>query len=177
MKEFNVGDVVWWAKCGRNDVSITCPVCIGKRKVVVILGDGEQVETDCDYCGKGYEGARGVVTEYQWVAAIEQVSIDKKEVNESEKGRSVEYRHGYHCLDSTNVFDTKEGAEARVEEMIETHNKEESDRIARGKYNNLKSYSWHVGYHQRELKRAQHDMEYHSKKIVAMKLLAKDKIV
>ena len=91
MKEFNVGDKVWWAKYQNQIVKKVCPICDGKLKVTVILGNGDHVETDCTYCERGFR-KYGYVEEYEYVAAVEQVEITHKEVSEGANGRTVEYR-------------------------------------------------------------------------------------
>ena len=169
MKEYNVGDKVWWATGGTREVKHTCPVCFGKLQVTVILGNDEALQTPCDYCGKGYERARGYVTEYEYTTDVKQIVISGKEVRETQEGRNVEYRHGSFILRDGIMAETKEEAEVKRKEIVDKHHKEEMERLQRGKDNNVKTYSWHVGYHQRQLKKAEKDVEYHSKKIVFMK--------
>jgi len=65
---FKIGDVVYFASAGQRQVDIPCPVCFGKREVTLILGNGDSVELPCDYCGKGYDGPRGYVLEYEYAA-------------------------------------------------------------------------------------------------------------
>lgn len=48
--EYSVGDKAWWAKYSRVPVKKTCPICYGKMRVTLILGNGNRVETDCSYC-------------------------------------------------------------------------------------------------------------------------------
>ena len=174
MKEYNIGDTVWWATGGTKEVRHKCPVCFGKVSVTVILGNGEHVETECDYCTKPYGSRGGSVVEWEWTTDVKQIVIEGKEVRENHEGRKVEYRHGSYILRDGIICDTKEEAEEARKSIAEKHHEEELERLQRGKEHNLKSYSWHVGYHQRCLKKAQAEIDYHSKKITYMKAKAKD---
>jgi hypothetical protein len=174
MKEFNVGDVVWWAKCGSSTMKEDCPVCFTKRKVVVILGNDEQVQVACDYCGKGFEGPRGFVQEqYKWHTEVRPVVIEAKSVSENGDGKKIEYRGDHYSLDDTNIFTTREEAETRAQELISKHEIEEAKTLATRKEHNVKSYAWHVGYHKRCASKARNDLAFHESKVVAMAKRAK----
>lgn len=178
MKEYNVGDVVWWATYERHAIREDCPVCFAKRRVQVILGNDEIIEVDCDYCGKGWERARGFIEEiYDYESKVRQTTVDKKEVTEGSEGRECRYQThhmgGNYTLDAEDIFDTKEEADARLVEKIAKANAEEAKRIASHKEHSNKSYGWHVGYHRNRATRARKDLEYHEAKASAMKKLAK----
>lgn len=165
MKEYNIGDKVWWATCETQEININCPICFGNKKVTLILGNGENVETDCDYCGLGFEGPRGFTKEYQRVSGAKEIAIAGKEVREDEKGRNVEYRYENYCLYNSNIFLTKEEAENRVSEMIKEYEDSEVKRLAYKNKANQTHYSWSIGYHRKRLKDAQKEVDYHSRKI------------
>lgn len=172
-QEFNVGDKVWWAKYERQKVKKTCPICFGKMRVRLILGDESQVETDCTYCERGFT-MYGWVTEYEYVSAVEQVEISQKEVSEGMDGRKVEYRYGSYCLNLDNAFKTKEEAEVALLKKIDDAKREEIQRLEYGKNNNPRKYSWHVGYYQKIKKDALKQIELCDKKIQYFRSKAKD---
>lgn len=87
MKKYKIGDRVWWARCGTREVAHDCPICFRKKRVILILGDDSEVEVECDFCGKGYEGPKGYILEYQWVATPEEVRIDGLNIEENNGGR------------------------------------------------------------------------------------------
>ena len=173
MKEFNVGDKVWWAKYERQEVKKTCPICDGNLRVTVILGNGDHIETDCTYCERGFQ-QYGWVGEYEYVSAVELVPITRKEVNEGENGRTVEYHYNYYCLDNTNAFSTKEEAEVALQEKIKKAEDEDLRRMEYGKGENPRKYSWHVGYYQRQKKDALKTIERCDKKITYFKVKVKE---
>ncbi len=166
MKEYNIGDKVWWATCGTREVTIDCPICFRKKKVTLILGNGEQVETNCDYCTSGLSEALGYTNEYQRFSEVKEITITGKEVSEDEDGKKIEYRYSNYCLyPNVNIFETKEEAESRVQEMIKEYEDSEVTRLAHRKRSNQTHYSWSVGYHKKRLKDAQREVEYHSRKL------------
>jgi hypothetical protein len=40
---FKIGDTVWVPDCGNRQKQIPCPVCFGKLRVTIILGNEETV--------------------------------------------------------------------------------------------------------------------------------------
>ncbi len=173
MKEYNVGDVVWWAKAGTQQVRRQCPVCLGSLYVIVILGDGEQVRAACDYCGKGYEGPKGYMLEWEWTSGVQKIHISSKQINDDQEGHHVEYRYGDYVLRYDDIFDTEYEANDAIAKKIVEHLKEQEDKLQHSKEFSTKSYAWHVGYHRREKKRAEQAVEYHSSKVISMGKLAR----
>ena len=167
-KEYNVGDKVWWAKYECQEVKKPCPICFGKMRVKVILGDKNQIETDCTYCERGFQ-TYGYITEYEYVSVVEQVGITHKEVNEDEKGRNVKYRYGNWCLTLDNAFDTKEEAEEKLKEKIAKAKQEDLEKTEYLKNKNLRKYSWDVGYYQRQKRDALKTIERCDRKITYFK--------
>lgn len=171
-KEFNVGDKVWWAKYEFLPVKKKCPICYGKTRVVVILGNGDQIETDCTYCEREFQKC-GWVEECEYVSDVRQVTITHKEVNEGVDGRNVEYRYDNWCLDHTNMHETKEGAEALLKEKIA---KQQADYLSRLEYRinyNRRKYSWYVGYYQKKRQDAIKEIELCDQKIAYFKSMKK----
>lgn len=177
MKEFNVGDVVWWARYSRDAIKGPCPVCFGKRKVTLIKGDDEHVEVSCNYCTRGMQGPYGFVEErYEWHSEVQTVTIEIKEVVEKNGYRDVEYHSQHYVLRAGDTcFATQEEALTRVAELAAEQALKDEERIAHHKENDHKSYAWHVGYHQRNAAKARKDAEYHEQKAIAMKSHVKTK--
>lgn len=169
MKEYKIGDKVWLAVCESKPVEVKCYVCFGKCKVTLILGNNEQIETECAYCKVGFENPRGYTTEYQRISDVKEIALTGKEIRENDKGRKIEYRYQNYYLYDENIFDTKEEAENRVLEMIKEHEDSEVTRLANKKKSNQSNYSWTVGYYRKKLRDAQKDIEHYSRKITELK--------
>lgn len=172
-EEFNIGDSVWLAQCGQTDVQKECPVCFGKLKVRLELGNGDMVTLPCGYCSCGYSEPRGVVGEYERVDAVKPAIVTGKEVREFDGKREIRYTfsNGY-CHDVENVCATKEEAEARCAVLIAEYDKDQKNRMEFLKDEAKKTFAWNAGYHMRGAARAKRDLEYHTAKAFHMKARA-----
>jgi len=171
MKEYNIGDKVWIAQSGQKQVRYDCPVCYGQLFVTLILGNGDEIRTPCDYCSKGYEGPKGYVLEYEYVCESRQVTITDKTKQESSGETKCEYR-SYDAY-FTEAYDSKEEADVKTSENIKEREEQERKNIEWRKSSNHKSYSWHVGYSIKEIKEAQRKLDWHNKRVIFMKNRAK----
>ena len=174
MEPFKVGDVVWFANCNTRPVEHPCPVCFGKLKVTVILGDGSRVETPCQNCGLGFNGPRGFVQEYEYVAKPEQVTITRIEQEITAKGVKQSLFGSNRILDDL-AFRTETEALAKCEEIAAQHRLEQETRACFIKKNQNKSYSWNAGYHMRTAEDYREKVAYHERMAVICKERSKTK--
>lgn len=166
--KFKVGDKVWAATCGIKDISVPCPVCYGKLKISVILGNGDTHSIDCDFCGgRSYEGAKGYCIQNEWFAAPEQFLITGMDIDDKITYKSRISNCSWRNFEEEDVFATKEEAEIRCQELVKQKNESEQKHFE-SKEKADKTYSWHVGYHKREVKRLQEQLAYHLAKIPLM---------
>jgi len=173
MKEYKIGDQVWVARAGNEKITKTCPICFGKLKVKLTLGDDSEYELPCDYCGKGFDGPTGVVHEYEYRAEPKLYTITKVSVETTEKGIEREYQSDCWVLHEDMVFSTREEALSMCEEIKRGRELEQITRAEYIKKDKNKSYAWNAGYHMREAKRKRKDAEYHEKMAVICKEKAK----
>ena len=172
-KEFNVGDKVWVASYEKQQVKKDCPICSGKMRVTLILGNGDLVETDCTYCERGFE-KYGWIYEYEYVSVVRQLNITRKEVNESASGRDVEYYHEHWTLAHDKSFLTKQEAGARLEDMILEAEQNDLERIKYTKDQNPRKYSWLIGYYQRLKRDALREIERCDRRVTFFKKKVKE---
>lgn len=168
---YKVGDVVWVPSYSMGKERLQCPVCFGTLQVTVILGNGDQVAVDCDYCGKGFEGPKGYVEEYRMLPEVEQRTITKRIVEDGPDGEEIEYRSEHSCLYPDKMFDTQEEALAKTQEMIQERELEEE---RKPKHKVDKSYSWNVGYYQRQIAQSRKELERYEKKMRLCKAKSKE---
>ena len=166
MAKFGIGDEVWSAQFSRGiPVRVTCPVCYGKRNVTLILGNGDSVELPCDYCGKGNLGVpTGYDTEYQTINDPEQIIIEGINVEIRGSGEKVEYRAGHRIYYDENLFSTREEAVLRSDELRKEYEESEKKRADYIKADVKKSFAWNAGYHLRNIKQYEKQIEYHKGK-------------
>jgi len=162
-KIYNVGDKVWYARSGREEVNHTCPVCYGKLVVTLVLGNDEMIKLPCDYCGKGYESPKGYVVEYEWVSKPELLTIEAVNIKREARGDEVDYRSDRWVLYPDRIFDTEEESLSKCEELSAKNTKDQEEIAIHVKANTNKTYSWKAGYHMRAVKQAEKDIASHSK--------------
>ena len=150
---FNIGDKVWIAYGRTESALITCPDCLGNKCLTVIMGDGSSHIIDCVCCHAGYDGSRGKIESLQFRAAAREESL----YSITQNNGTLEYNH----QKSDDVFATEAEALARAEQFRAQHEQYEANRM-RWKHDNNRTWAWNASYHRRELKRAKHNVEYHT---------------
>ena len=171
---FKVGDTAWWAQNGTVEKTNPCPVCFGKLAVTVILGNGESIQTPCDYCGRGYEGPKGGEKECAWESRPVLFTITGIETQNDGVKQTARYHApaGY-VIDDEDVFATEEEAAAKCKRNADEHNEQERQRREVIKEQAHKSFSWHVGYHRRCIKDLKRQLEWHEARAIACASRAK----
>jgi len=177
---FKIGDQLWWARWEPyHEERIPCPICYGKREVTVVLGNGDLVIVECDYCGKGYDGPTGYVKERSAKAFAQLVTISAISSIENETGTSHEYH--VHLSDSSSympaaedLFAAEEEALLRAEAKAAIERKQLEGNAEYLKKQTTKNFSWNAGYHLRCAKTAHKEAELHERKAVLCKARAKD---
>lgn len=163
-KLYNIGEVVWVARCGQIQVQKPCPVCFGRRSVTLILGNEEHVVLPCEYCGLGsLNGPRGYEMVYEYHADPQTAVITGRSVEEGPDGSKVRYSSAPYGLYPEDIFDNEPECRARCEVKRAEHEAEQGQRNFWGKEKAHKSFAWHLGYHRREAKEAQRKLEYHTR--------------
>jgi len=165
-KFFNIGDSVWIASFESKAEQIPCPVCFGSLKVTLILGNGDQIILPCEYCGKGYDGPRGYIKEYQCIPRSESVTITAKETHEGDGKTEIRYYSHGRIYEAKDVFETQEGAMVAAREWAILQEEKEKTRANYLKANVNLSYSWNAGYHLQNAKRERQSAEYHEGKAI-----------
>lgn len=165
-RKYNVGDKVWYAYYEHTQVQKPCPVCFGNKEVTLILGNRDKVLLPCDYCGHGFEPARGYVTKYEYVAKAEIFFITRIQSETDKVGEKRRYYSGNSYAEVQDLFDTEEQALVRCAEKVRQQEIEQTTRAYNIKANTLKSYAWNAGYHLSQARRHKKDAEYHDKMAV-----------
>jgi hypothetical protein len=172
MDEKEIGDTIWIATIETQCVQTVCPVCFGKLKVTLILGDGTTVSLPCGYCAKWFGSPTGITTVYEYVCKPKPFIIAEVNVSVTATGRTVCYKdwQGY---EPDLYFETEAEALSASLSRKATYDEEQITRVENIKKNQVKSYSWNAGYHMREAKRAKERLERHEKLAVVCKERAK----
>jgi hypothetical protein len=174
-RRFNVGDVVYNARCQWASKQTLCPICFGKCQVTLILGNEDSVILPCDYCSRGFEAPTGYISEYDYIVEAERVTITDIKIEISSDGEKYQYISCHQYYDTENLFLDKEEALARAKERKQQLDEEQQTSASWIKHDKLRSFAWNAGYHLREAKRNRKDAEFHDQKAILCKQRAKDK--
>ena len=147
-----------------GDQLVPCPVCYGQLFATLILGNGEHVVVECDACGIGYDGPRGVVNEPCAGSRVDTFVV---------AGVLVDHDGGWKALDHSGsgrkwgdeAFATAEEAESRRVVLFEEAIKGAEDRTLRQREYKRKKLTWLVYYHRKGITTAERDLAYHTRKL------------
>jgi hypothetical protein len=85
----------------------------------------------------------------------------------------IEWRTDSHyCPDERDLFETEDCALARALEKAAAADVEEREKIS-AKEKPTRTWSWNATYHRKQIKDAQRNLEYHTKKLAAANLKAR----
>lgn len=169
---FEIGDVYWRAIGTPRQETVPCPVCAGNRRFDVILGSGEQLSVECDGCGAGYEGPRGVINEWRTqpvaqrfeIASIESYRMAHDGFTEEWRVRSKEGDSAY-LADLHATEDEAFAAAAKEAQAIEERNLAARKRKRR----DTSKAGWTVRYHREQIKGLERQIARHRGKIEAQR--------
>ena len=178
MIEAKVGDTVWIAYAGDVAKTRPCRVCNGNRRVVLLLGTGEQVELDCEMCAKGYEAPTGVEQYWEFEGKPSPFYVTGVEVVENVSGRTVRYRsgtdNGWNSIEAEKCYATFDEAMAASAAVVAEREAEQAQRMGWKEKDTNKSYAWNAGYHLRAAAKDRKSAEYHERKATLLKAKSKE---
>ncbi len=164
-REFQIGETLWLASFEREQTREPCPVCFGKKVVLLTLGDGSVVETRCDYCRDIMEGSKGFEDVWTQKPRVKLVTVAVRRIEEYQGGkREIEYlTEGGMVLDRKRLFETEAAAMACAEDLAAEQDNRDRDQRKRDRTNALNKVSWSVGYHKAKAAEARKVMEQHER--------------
>lgn len=165
---FDIGCEVWWAHTQNAALRITCPECLGKRFITVVLGDDTKHTIPCICCERGWEGSLGELI--GWRHEVKVIKTVVTGVRMTADDTEYQLPEGYLTKD---LYATKEEAEERARELVKERDAEELRRM-HSKEKDTRSWAWNVHYHRKCIRDAEKQIEYHKAKLDVAKLKAKE---
>jgi hypothetical protein len=166
MTKFKMGDTVYQAEAGQEQVWITCPECAGSGRLRVILGDDSEVSIACVCCERGYDGSPGRIQTYKFVGRTTEHTLMGVEEH---LGRPTRYSFGCYSTEEANLFATRGEAANRMEILVLEHQTEETKRL-KYKEKQHKTWAWNVRYWRGEIRRNKEEIaRYEARLAVAPK--------
>jgi hypothetical protein len=136
-------------------------MCFGKRKVTVVLGNGVNVETECDHCKQGVEPPSGFSKTWEPKSQIHFGVI--KGIRDTSEG--WRYDIGYESVQDHEVFTSREAAVPLMERRLV----EETERRAAFERDNFvtatKKQLWSAHYHRARIADAERTMAWHKMRL------------
>lgn len=169
--KYKIGDIVYWVESSSNmEKTIPCPICFGKRFVIIILGDDTQEKIECGYCSHGIERATGYIK--TWLPCA-MVKSDRITGVSSRYG--IKYELSNRQIEEQDIFDNEKDAE--IEKEIRYKQEVERSQLwfKESFVSAKKSQVWSVGYHKNEIKRNQRTIEWHQERIGMIKVKSDEK--
>ena len=164
-----IGDSVWTARLKYREFNETCPDCLGKKTVTLLLENGEKHFLECHTCNPGgYQPSRGYVVKSQDQPIAQQSVIMSMEIS-SEK---TTYR--FHDWSCDQVFDTEAEAVAYAEKIRAEREEEAHQRFVWKKEDSRRTWAWECSYHRMQIKNAKRDIAYAEARLGIAQSFAKE---
>jgi hypothetical protein len=169
---FDIGDRVWVASWEKDKRWETCPHCLGKKYLTIIMGDESRVSIDCVCCTDQWRSS-GQIAVYDYIPKTAEIIIEGYEVSkERGGGRKIHYSSGCHGYD--NVFGTQEEAQGYALAKIEQQKEEDDRRLNCIKDQSEKTWA-SATHHLERIKEFEKQIEYHKTKLAVAELHIKAK--
>jgi hypothetical protein len=165
---FKVGQTYWKAKSHCEQKWVPCPVCAGKKVVVVLDGYDNRWSVDCDSCGMGHDYPRGFINEYDYTPGTEPFTIagvasflnDEWYVKD-QLGRQMNWADLYETQEAAFIASQK-----HLAELLEHNHRTWAAR----KQGDLKKKTWTLRYHQEAIRKFKDQLAWHESQISQLKL-------
>lgn len=167
--KFEIGQELWLATWESSEDCVTCPDCGGTGRLRVTFHDETTVSIECAGCSRGYEPPRGYVTVYNRHARAQRVTITGVEVRD---GKTEWRTDRSYIVDEDDLCEVEADALERAKGKAAQADLEEREKIS-AKEKPTRTWSWNATYHRKQIKDAQRNLEYHTKKLNAANLKAR----
>lgn len=146
---FTLGEEIFYVEstCSYGK-SVPCTVCFGKKRVTVILGNGESILSECGYCSHGIDPPSGFSKTWEPMSTIYQGMVTGIKARDESWEYEVGSRGG---IKESEAFSSREDARPLMESRLA----EEQSRRATWERDNFitatKKQLWSVGYHRNQI--------------------------
>lgn len=172
---FNIGDKVFKGNYSRLEKWITCPDCLGSKRVKMILGDASEVIIECGGCDPGgYQPSIGLVRQYEYGIEVKSYIVTGVRQNTEKVEYELNCSDGSCCIGyPKDTFSTEEEALAAAEVGRKEAEAEENKRWL-AKTKDHRSWKWNAAYHRRCIKDLERQLEFHRGKVQVCAAKAKE---
>lgn len=159
---FLIGQQMWAPVVHPQRVTIPCPICVGERRVIVILGSGEHLSVECEACAVGLQPPRGVIEEWNNDPGVEPFTIasvksmwNNQWMLESTTGSQQQHHELY-------TTETK----AMAQSVAQCNNNNERNlQMRQHKRAGVKKVTWSIRYHHEHIKDLERQITWHRERV------------
>jgi hypothetical protein len=168
--KFEIGQEVWRCAFEMTTNHIQCPDCTGTGRLRVLFADDSMVSIECRNCASGYEPPRGYLTVHDREPFAKLVTITGVEIDD---GKTRWRTNDSYRVDEAELFLTEAEAFDAAKIMAAQFDEAERQKILQ-KEKDTRTWAWNATYHRNCIKRAQKEIDYHTKKLAVASLKAKE---
>ena len=160
---FELGVQIWWVGHGHQEKWITCPECVGSKKLRVIQGNGQEFEIDCAACTLGYEPPSGKIK--QIVYRHVPTPYTPRRVIGFEANGIVNYTDApegatcYSYIHSNDMFQNETDCLVACEQRNVEREKWQAENLLSNLKSKKRDLAWSVHYWGRKLRDLERDLE------------------
>lgn len=156
---FALGSEVWWIGPAWRREQMTCPECLGQRRIKVVLPNGEEYLLACEACPGQWNQPSGLVSVTHHEYVPRRITLDRVESIDMTVDRRVAYRTANGTLVYSHDLYRDEGecraaCEARNAEMDAEDERRTIARMLHGR----ERLAWSSHYWRGQLQRAEADV-------------------
>lgn len=172
---FEVGQKIWIGDFSALSPAYeTCPDCGGTGRLRVTFHDETQVSIECRNCAAGYDPPTGRVIVYRNAARARHATVCGFENAHGKVRWHVDGDDcSYRVVDDENAFDTENDALTWAKQCAASYEAEQRAKIF-SKEKDSRTWAWNASYHRRCIKDAEKQIKYHSEKLAAAMVKAKE---
>lgn len=175
---FEVGQQIWIGEFSPLAPDYeTCPDCGGTGSLRVTFHDDTQVSIECRNCAAGYDPPTGKIIVYRHQGGARLATVCGFENAHGATRWHVDGSDcSYRLIDDDQAFEAEADALAWAKAREGKYEEEQRGKIF-SKEKDTRTWAWNASYHRNIIKRAQKDIEYHTAKLNAAKIKAKENVL
>lgn len=174
---FEVGQEIWIGDFHPHaPTHVTCPDCGGTGRLRVIFHDETQVSIECRNCAAGYDAPTGRIVIYQLeVKARRAIICGFENAHGNIRWHVDGSECSYRIIDDENAFSTEAEAVEWAKQREEQYEAEQRAKVFT-KEKDTRTWAWNASYHRKCIKEAEKNIAYHTAKLNAAVVKAKEPV-
>lgn len=164
-----IGDKVWIASLSNRVLNEICPDCLGTKRVILLLENGDRESLECQTCYPGrFMPSTGYLIKTQYQSSADQRIIDSMDI----KPGKTTYR--FYDRSCDDVFETEAEAIVAAEKLrVEAEDDAHMEFVWK-KENSRRTWAWNCSYYRKQIKYAKQHIAWAQAKLQIASSKAKE---